>query len=138
MMEQNPSSLRILVADDNDATTKMFGWMIEILGHEVRVVLDGPAAIREAKSFLPHVLMLDINLPGLSGYEVCEQLHAEPALQKSVFVAQTGWDQPEYIERSKQAGFDHHWVKPILLDRIEELLSSLSGRKAVAKAANCK
>jgi len=124
------TALRILVVDDNESVTKTFGWMLEVLGHEARVARDGLAALVMARSFLPDVVMLDIGLPGMNGYEVCQKMRAEPALAGCVFIAQTGWSQPEYLERSKQAGFDHHWVKPIPMDRLENLLSSLSHKAA--------
>lgn len=124
------SALRILVADDNDSITKTFGWMLEVLGYEARVARDGEEALTIARSFLPDVIMLDINLPGMNGYEVCQKMRAEPALAKCVFIAQTGWSQPEHLERSRKAGFDHHWVKPIPMERLEKLLGSLSHKTA--------
>jgi CheY-like chemotaxis protein len=128
--ETSPA-LRVLMADDDESIAKTFGWMLEALGHEARVVQDGPAALAMALSFLPDVVMLDISLPGMNGYEVCQKMRAEPALAQCVFIAQTGWSQPEYVERSRKAGFHHHLVKPIRIDHLEKLLSSLS-RKAAA------
>jgi len=125
-----PSTLRVLVVDDNESVTKTFGWMLEALGHEARVARDGLTALAMARSFLPDVVMLDIGLPGMNGYEICQKMRAEPGLAGCVFIAQTGWSQPEHVERSKKAGFDHHWVKPIPMDRLEKLLSSLSHRAA--------
>jgi len=119
-----------LVVDDNESVTKTFGWMLEVLGYEARVARDGQTALAIARAFLPDVVMLDINLPSMNGYELCQQMRAEPDLAQCIFVAQTGWSQPEYLQRSKEAGFDHHWVKPIPMERLEKLLSSLSHKDA--------
>src|SRR5580698_7688829 len=112
--------LRVLIADDSEAITKTFGWMLEMLGHDVCTSRDGLSAVAMARTFLPNVLLLDLSLPGMSGYEVCETLRVEPAFEKSIFIAQTGWSQPEHIERSRKAGFAEHWVKPIPLERLEK------------------
>jgi len=132
---QSLTSLRMLVVDDNEATTKTFGWMLEALGHDVRLANDGPSAIAIAQSYVPHVIILDISLPGMSGYEVCQKLRAEPVLENSVLVAQTGWSQPEYRERSRMAGFHHHLVKPVTLDRMQALIASLDIEKD--RAVSC-
>ncbi len=124
--------LRVLVADDDESVGKTFGWMIEVLGYEARVAREGTSALSIAQSFLPDVVMLDINLPGMNGYEVCELMRADPLLNKCTIIAQTGWSQPEHLERSKKAGFDHHWVKPIPMERLEKLLISLSSQKNAA------
>jgi CheY-like chemotaxis protein len=122
--------LRVLIADDNEAITRTFGWMLEALGHQVRAAHSGEEAVALAREFLPEVLLLDISLPGLSGHEVCRILRVEPEFEDSLFIAQTGWSQPEHIERSKQAGFHHHLVKPVTMERLNEILSSLTKRAA--------
>jgi CheY-like chemotaxis protein len=129
-LSRNPSALRILFADDDEAVTQTFSWMLEIFGHEVRVVYDGPSAIEVAKLFLPQIIMLDISLPGLNGYEVCRTLRAIPEFEKSIFIAQTGWSDPEHYERSKAAGFHHHFVKPIKIDVMEKFLASQTIKSA--------
>lgn len=78
----NSSALRILFADDDEAMTLTFGWMLEALGHDVRVARDGLSAIEAARSFMPQVLMLDLNMPGMNGYEICRALRAEPEFEK--------------------------------------------------------
>jgi CheY-like chemotaxis protein len=124
------STKRILVVDDNESIAKTFGWMLEALGYEVMVAGDGFSALATARAFLPNIVMLDIGLPGMNGYELCQKMRAEPAFAQCVFIAQTGWDQPEHLERSKKAGFHHHWVKPIPMDRLEKMLSSLEYKTA--------
>jgi CheY-like chemotaxis protein len=123
-MTQQLQQLRILVVDDNEATAKTFGWMLEILGHDVRLAHEGAGAIEVSKSFLPQVAILDISLPGMNGYELCQHLRAQPGMEGTVFAAQTGWDQPEHKERSRAAGFHHHLVKPVTLQRLEAMLAS--------------
>jgi CheY-like chemotaxis protein len=130
MSEEITHSLRVLVADDDHSITKTFGWMLEILGYESRVAHNGNEAITVAQSFRPHVVLLDLNLSDMSGHQICEKMRAMPELENCIFIAQTGWDQPEHIERSRRAGFHEHWVKPVPMERLEKLLLSLSSKIA--------
>jgi PAS domain S-box-containing protein len=120
--------LRVLVVDDNHASAQTLGWMAEMLGHEVQLAHDSISALNMAKSFLPEVILLDIGLPGMSGYEVCKKMREEPLLQHSLIVAQTGWGQQEHRQRSKEAGFDQHMVKPVKIDDLEKLFLSLGNQ----------
>lgn len=120
-----PRKLRVIVADDNDAVAKTLGWMIEINGHEVRVVNSGEGVLAAAGAMTPDVIFLDISLPGMNGYDVCKLLRADPALTHTVIIAQTGWGGSEHRERAMEAGFNYHLVKPVKINVIEELLSSL-------------
>jgi len=117
--------LRVLVVDDNHASAQTLGWMIELLGHDVRLAHDSQSAIDTARDFLPQVVLLDIGLPGKSGYEVCEQMKMIPVLQNTIFIAQTGWSQDEHRRRSQEAGFQHHLVKPVSLQTLEPILASI-------------
>ena len=83
---------------------------------------DGQTAIALAKSFIPDAVLLDIGLPGMNGYEICEAMRREPALKNTLFIAQTGWSQREHRERSKEAGFDYHLVKPVSIDALKNIL----------------
>lgn len=127
---ESPQSYRILVVDDNETLAKTFSWMLESLGHEVRFVNDWESAIITAQEFLPDVLMLDIGLPKVNGYELCQKLRAIPVLKNSIFIAQTVWGQAEHRARSKAAGFDYHLVKPVDLATLEQLFISLNIKKA--------
>ena len=127
---QNQPSLRILFVDDDQNITMTFSWMLEIMGHDVRVAHDGPSAMAIAQTFVPQVVLLDISMPGMSGYEVCQKLRAMPELANSMLVAQTGWSHPELQERSILTGFHDHVVKPITIDRMEELLTSYKIKQA--------
>lgn len=115
----------ILVVDDNNASAQTLMWMLELLGHRVLVAHDGPSGIELATHHVPDVLLLDIGLPGMNGYEVCERMRREPRLSNAVFIAQTGWGQKEHRDRSREAGFDHHLVKPIELNALKAILDNL-------------
>lgn len=117
--------LRVLVVDDNLETAKTLGWMIEMLGHKVRLAYSGRHAMEIAKTFLPHAVLLDIGMPGMNGYEVCQIMKQSPELRKTAFIAQTGWDPKENKAMSKEAGFDHYLVKPIDSDALQKVFSSL-------------
>lgn len=116
---------KILIVDDNEAAAQTLGWMLELSGHEINVVTNSQKAIAQAKLLNPHVIFLDIGMPGMSGYEVCEILRKDPAFEKTVIVAQTGWGQAEHRNRSSQAGFNHHLVKPISLQDLSAILDNL-------------
>ncbi len=114
---------RVLVVDDNPDSTKTLTQLIEVLGHEVRNASDGPGALARAEAFSPEIVILDIGLPGMDGYEVCRQLRAMPAAGKSVIIALTGYGSPEDREESEKAGFDAHLVKPVDLEELKHLLA---------------
>jgi signal transduction histidine kinase/CheY-like chemotaxis protein len=113
---------RILVVDDNEASAKTMMWMLELLGHDIQIAHDGPTAIKIAHEYKPEVILLDIGLPQMNGYEVCKVMRRDPTLKDATFIAQTGWGQAEHRERSKEAGFTHHLVKPIDINILENLI----------------
>jgi len=117
--------MRILVVDDNEAAAKTIGWAVEAFGYEMQLAHDGLEAIKLATTFRPHVMLLDITMPGMNGYEVCRQLRQKAALQHTVFVAQTGWGS-EHQRLLKEAGFRHHLLKPISIEVLQDLLSSIA------------
>jgi CheY-like chemotaxis protein len=122
MKENHTASLRVLVVDDNEASAKTLGWMLELSGHEIRLAHDGKSALEIARNYKPSVVLLDIGLPGMNGYEVCKTMKLEPSLKDTVYIAQTGWSQEEHIQRSKEAGFNHHLIKPIDMKELQDLL----------------
>jgi CheY-like chemotaxis protein len=83
------------------------------MGFEVATAHDGLQAVEVANAFHPAVILLDIGMPGLNGYEACRRIHQEPWSSASTFIALTGWGKDEDRERSRAAGFDHHLVKPV-------------------------
>jgi len=104
---------RVLVVDDNvDAATSL-ALLLKLDGHDVKLAHDGPAALLAARSFEPQVVLLDIGLPGMSGYEVARELRRDPAFAETTLIALTGYGQAEDRRKSKSAGFDHHLTKPI-------------------------
>jgi len=120
-----PARRRILVVDDNeDSARTMALLLVRLWKQEVRVAHDGPSAVEAALSFLPEVILLDIGLPGLSGYEVAERLRRRPEFAGTLLVAMTGWGQDEDRRRSREAGFDRHLVKPVDPEALRKLLSN--------------
>ncbi len=108
---------RVLVVDDNVDAAVSLGMLLKLAGQDVRVAYDGPAALRQASDFRPELVLLDIGMPGMDGYEVCRRLRRESALERTTVVALTGWGQDEDRRRSHEAGFDHHIVKPVEPER---------------------
>ncbi len=114
---------RVLIIDDNEAAAQTIGWMIEADGHETRCAYNGPEALAVAATFKPDYVFLDIGIPGMDGYEICHLMKEIPGLENTVFIAQTGWSDKAFIDRSRDAGFDHHLVKPLELSTLRHILS---------------
>jgi signal transduction histidine kinase len=117
--------LRILVVDDNIASAKTTGWMLELIGHQPTLAHDGLEAIDIAQQIQPDAVMLDIGLPGLSGYDVCRELRRDPAFKNTIFIAQTGWGQERDRQEAREAGFDHHLIKPVNFEELSQLLANI-------------
>ncbi|KQV49480.1 hypothetical protein ASC95_17960 [Pelomonas sp. Root1217] len=129
--ETTSSGHRILVVDDNEDAAMSLTMFLGLQGHTVEMAHDGMSAIAKARSFLPHAIFLDIGMPGMDGYEVARQLRRQPGLERVVITALTGWGQREDRQRTAEAGFDHHLVKPAEAKVLEALLEkSLSGFRA--------
>lgn len=122
----SPHKLRVLIVDDNQVLAETLGWMIELMGHEIRLAHSGADALNAGPSFRPDVVLLDIGLSGMNGYEVCQKMRAVPEFRQCAIIAQTGWSSPEHLQRAKDAGFDRHLVKPIHIEMLEELFPSLA------------
>jgi PAS domain S-box-containing protein len=103
---------RVLIVDDNVDAVETMGLFLSQSGHDVRSAFDGEAALGTAREFTPDVVLLDIGMPGLSGYEIAAQLRQLPFGAGLVLIAITGWGQPGDRERAQQAGFDYHLTKP--------------------------
>jgi PAS domain S-box-containing protein len=119
------SARRVLVVDDNRDSADSMGILLRSQGHEVQVAYDGPDALVKAAAFKPHVAMLDIGLPGMDGYQLAQNLRAAPGGRELVLIAATGYGQEEDKSLSLVAGFDHHLVKPVSLQAIEEIMEGL-------------
>lgn len=117
------ASLRVLVADDNAAAAELLSIALSMLGHEVRTARDGLEALSIGAEFLPHVVLMDIGMPNLNGYDAARRMREQAWGQELVLVAVTGWGQEEDKQRAREAGFDHHLVKPVELTDLRRLLS---------------
>jgi PAS domain S-box-containing protein len=114
---------RILVVDDNVDGAESLAKVLEICGHETGIAHHGSEALKLARTFHPEVVLLDIGLPGMSGYEVARKFRQDPALRDAVLVAITGWGTEENKRQSTEAGFDVHLTKPVDVEAIEDLLA---------------
>jgi CheY-like chemotaxis protein len=113
---------RILVVDDNEDARDTLGLMLEVLGHSVRSAADGLQALQVGSEFEPDVVLLDLGMPRLNGYDAALQMRRLPWGANALLIATSGWGQPEDLRRSRDAGFDHHLVKPIDIDELMGLL----------------
>ena len=119
-----PTRRRILVVDDNGDAAASLAMMLDTLGNETRTAHDGEAALAVAAAFDPDVILLDIGMPKLNGYEVARHVRKQPRGQDVVLIAITGWDQDTVRERTRAAGFDAHLVKPIESAELAKVLAS--------------
>jgi CheY-like chemotaxis protein len=103
--------------------------VLQLQGHEVRTAEDGPAALAAASDFHPQVVLLDIGLPGLNGFEVARQLRARNTLPRPLLIAISGYGQAEEIQMSLEAGFDHHLIKPVAPPMLDRLLAGATHSK---------
>ena len=113
---------RVLVVDDNIDSAESLALLLRLKGYDVEVAHDGPAALEAAVSFQPEAVLLDIGLPGLDGFQVAGELRLRPPTERALLVALTGYGQEDDQRRSREAGFDHHLVKPVDPQVIYELL----------------
>ena len=123
---ENRKSLRVLVVDDNVDAAESLGLLLKASGHDVRTAYDGSKVLEAALDYRPNVVLLDIGLPGMNGYEVAKQIRQQPALKNSVLVAMTGYGQESDRKSSHEAGFDHHLVKPADFAKLLQILAAVS------------
>jgi signal transduction histidine kinase len=119
-------SHRILVVDDNVDSADSLATLLELYGHKVHTVYSGTAALEVALSFQPSIILLDIGLPGMDGYEVARRLRENTRFAKVTLVALTGYGQEDDRRRTQQAGFDLHLVKPVAPEQLNHLLARSS------------
>jgi CheY-like chemotaxis protein len=125
--------LKILVVDDNLSSVRTLGWMLEDWGHVVRVATSGEETLSVVAEFSPDVLLLDIGMPGLNGYDLCRRLRGMAETRDCLIIAQTGWGQQSHKEKSVESGFDHHLIKPV---DVGVLRTILAGKPARATATD--
>jgi CheY-like chemotaxis protein len=122
---------RILIADDNRDAADTMGMLLELGGHEVIVAHSGNEALELGRQHRPQVVILDIGMPDINGYEVARRARSEDWGKSAYLIALTGWGQAEDKERARVAGFDRHLTKPVDPDLVEEILKGyLAGKQA--------
>jgi len=126
---QSVAARRILVVDDNRDSAQSLGLLLKFLGADITTANDGPSALEAIRRYRPSVVLLDIGMPGMDGYEVAQRARLEPEGAALVLIALTGWGQEEDRRRSHEAGFDHHLVKPVDLAALQAILAALDKRK---------
>ncbi len=116
---------RVLVVDDNVDAGDTLAVILDMLGAEVRVARDGVEALKTFAAYKPSVVLLDIGMPGMNGYEVAQAIRSRFADHPTVLVALTGWGQEDDRRRASEAGFDHHLLKPAEIEALQQLLSNI-------------
>lgn len=128
-MKSNKSApearLRVLVVEDNDDVARSLAMLLELWGHDAEIVDRAEAALKAVQTHRPAVVLMDIGLPGMDGYEVAKMLRRQEGCDKLMLVAMTGYGEDEDRRRAREAGFDHHLVKPLDPDVLQELLASV-------------
>ncbi|HBI45752.1 MAG TPA: hypothetical protein DDY78_23305, partial [Planctomycetales bacterium] len=124
--EPTGPSLRVLVVDDNVDTAQTLAMLLKTSGHDVRTAHTGPNALEATLDYQPNVVLLDIGLPGLNGYEVAKRIRQQPVLHNIVLVAMTGYGQETDRQLSQESGFDHHLVKPADFGKVQQILATIS------------
>jgi PAS domain S-box-containing protein len=124
--------LRILVVDDNRDAADSLAIMLRLAGHEVEMANDGLEAVQAAGAFRPDVVLLDIGLPRMNGYEAARHIREQPWGKDMPLIALTGWGQEEDKRRAQEAGFDHHLTKPVEAEAIQKVLAVFAGARSRA------
>ena len=122
---RNPQSKRVLIIEDNVDAAESLAELLKLWGHTVRLAHSGQTGIDAAVGYRSDVVLLDIGLPGMNGYEVAERLRQCPDLQTTCIVAVTGYGQDADVERARATGFDHHLTKPVDPERLRSLVGAL-------------
>lgn len=123
--------LRVLVADDNRDAAESMTELLGLFGHAARCVFDGQAAVSAALEFLPDVVLLDIGMPKLNGYEACREIRKQSQGGSMLICALTGWGQAEDVRSSNDAGFDRHFVKPVDAEMLAKLIAEFGAKRKV-------
>jgi two-component system CheB/CheR fusion protein len=126
--------LKVLIVEDNQDAAESLALVLDLWGHDARVVFDGAAALDVAEQYLPDVIISDLGLPGMDGYQLARQLREHPTFGRAVLIALSGYGQEEDKRRALDAGFDHHFVKPPNLAELSELLGRVVVREAEGRS----
>lgn len=122
-VRKTDSPKRILIVEDDIDSVRTLSMLVADMGHSVEYAINGYVAVSLAKRFKPDVVLLDLGLPGLDGFDVCDQIKKDPELDHVRVIVITGYGQPEFRERSKSAGCEIHLVKPVPTQTLEKLLA---------------
>jgi CheY-like chemotaxis protein len=131
--ETTGPSLRVLLVDDWPDAAKAMAALMRLWGHDARIAHDGAAALDLAALYRPHVIFLDVGLPGIDGYQVARRLRANPSFHETFIVSVTGCADEESQRLSREAGCDGHLTKPVDLAGLERLLASRRQRLATLR-----
>jgi CheY-like chemotaxis protein len=132
--ETTPKTRRILIVDDNRDAASSLAELLEITGNQTFMAHDGAAALEAVERHCPEVVLLDIGLPKISGYDVCRRVRQRSGGDEIIVIALTGWGQEEDRRQSREAGFDGHLVKPVGYADLMALLDQLTAQKSGARA----
>jgi CheY-like chemotaxis protein len=124
--------LKILVVDDNVDAAVSLSMLLRLAGHQVRTAHDGYEGLHAAEQFLPDVVLLDIGLPRMNGYDLARRMREQPWGSDMLLVAITGWGQEADRHRSRDAGFDHHLVKPVSPATLMQVLQKVAAQQSTA------
>jgi len=125
---RSPHATRVLIVDDNEDGAEMLAMALDGRGYHTRVALDAHAALEIAPAFCPDIALLDIGLPVMDGYELAARLRQLPGLASVRLIAVTGYGQESDRQRTRDAGFEYHLVKPVDLDTVEAAAAKLVKR----------
>jgi len=117
--------LRVLIVDDSLDAAHTLGRVMRLLGYDVETALDGPAALDRAEQFAPQIVVLDLGLPGMSGYEVARQLRTRAATSKALIVALSGYGHASARDEALAAGCDHHLLKPASIEQLQTIFQEV-------------
>lgn len=121
--------VRVLVVDDNVDAAASLSLLLQLGGHTTQVAHSGPEALQRFADFEPDIVLLDLGLPGMSGYEVARAIRATPERRQPLLVACTGWGEPEDRLKSTEAGLDQHLTKPVDISTVELILTTVYVRR---------
>lgn len=123
--------MKVLVVDDNRDAALSLQMLTNLLGYESRTANDGVEALEVADNFAPDVVLLDLGMPRMDGFEACRRMRERPWGARAVVIAITGWGQPEHVQLAKAAGFDMHLLKPVAPAVVAETLGRVASRRGM-------
>lgn len=126
--------MQVLVVDDNRDAADSLAALLEIDGFDARAVYDGASAIAATAEAIPEMIVMDLGMPGMDGYETARAIRQRPGAERILMIALTGWGQNDARRRTGEAGFDHHLVKPVELEQIIRLAGACQNREQVQAA----